>query len=122
MTGGRIIHHAQNHLGSPNTHLIFVGFQVEGTLGRRLINGAPEVKIRGKTVEVRAQIHTLGGFSAHGDQRDLRYWLRGFGHGPKKIFMTHGEEDIALGFASNIKQELQVDTYVPSLGEEIELD
>lgn len=122
MTGGRIVHHAINHLGNSKTHLIFAGFQVEGTLGRMLVDGEPEVRIRGQKVNVKAKVHTLGGFSAHADERDLRYWLRGFGHTPKRVFMVHGEESVSLEFAKNIKQELKIDTYVPNLNEVVELD
>ncbi len=120
-TGGRIVHHIKNHIHKPNTHMIFVGYQVEGTLGRRLVNGEKEITVMGQQIEVNAQIHTLGGFSAHADQRDLRYWLRSFGHTPKKIFITHGDEEIAIGFAGNIQTELNIDTDVPKLNEEFEL-
>ena len=120
-TGGRIVHHIKNHISKPNTHMVFVGYQVEGTLGRKLVDGDKEVRVMGRNIEVNAQIHTLGGFSAHADQRDLRYWLRSFGHTPKKIFVTHGDEEIAIGFASNIQSELNIDTDVPKLNEEFEL-
>lgn len=120
-TGGRIVHHIKNHIHKSNTHMVFVGYQVDGTLGRRLVDGEKEVRVMGQTLEVNAQIHTLGGFSAHADQRDLRYWLRSFGHTPKKIFITHGDEEIAIGFASNIKTELNIETDVPKLNEEFEL-
>ncbi len=120
-TGGRIVHHIKNHISKPTTHMIFVGYQVEGTLGRRLVNGDKEIVVMGQNIEVNAKIHTLGGFSAHGDQRDIRYWLRSFGHTPKKIFITHGDEEIAIGFASNIKAELNIDTDVPKLNEIFEL-
>jgi metallo-beta-lactamase family protein len=120
-TGGRIIHHLKNNLENPKTHVVIVGYQVEGTLGRELVEGKPTVKIFGSEVEVNAQIHTLGAFSAHADQRDLRYWLRSFGHTPKKIFLVHGDKEIVIGFASNIKTELDLDVEVPKLNEEFEL-
>lgn len=120
-TGGRIVHHIKNHIHKSNTHMIFVGYQVEGTLGRRLVNGEKDIKVMGQPVEVNAKIHTLGGFSAHADQRDLRYWLRSFGHTPKKIFITHGDEEISIGFATNIKAELNIETDIPKLNEEFEL-
>jgi metallo-beta-lactamase family protein len=63
----------------------------------------------------------LGGFSAHADERDLRYWLRGFGTSPKRIFFVHAEEETAIGFASNIKSELNIETDIPKLNEEFEL-
>ena len=121
-TGGRIVHHIKNHIGKTNTHMIFVGYQVEGTLGRRLVNGDKDIRIMGQNIEVNAQIHTLGGFSAHADQRDLRYWLRSFGHSPKKVFITHGDKEISIGFASNIQTELHLDVSVPELNEEFELE
>ena len=80
-----------------------------------------EIKVMGKKLNVNANIHTLGGFSAHGDQRDLRYWLRSFGHSPKKIFIVHADEEIAIGFGSNIRSELDIEVDIPKLNEEFEL-
>jgi metallo-beta-lactamase family protein len=120
-TGGRIIHHLKNNLENPKNHVVIVGYQVEGTLGRDLVENSPTVKIFGDEVEVNAKIHTLGGFSAHSDQRDLRYWLRSFGHSPRKVFMVHGDKEIAIGFASNIRTELDLDVEVPKMNEEFEL-
>lgn len=120
-TGGRIVHHIKNNIEKENTHMIFVGYQVEGTLGRQLVDRQSEVRVMGENLQVRAKIHTLGGFSAHGDQRDLRYWLRGFGHSPKKIFVVHADEEIAIGFGTNIKSELGVEVDIPKLNEEFEL-
>jgi len=120
-TGGRIIHHLKNNLENPKTHVVIVGYQVEGTLGRELVESNPTVKIFGKEIEVNAQVHTLGGFSAHADQRDLRYWLRSFGHSPKKVFLTHGDKEITIGFATNVRTELKLDVTVPEMEEEFEL-
>jgi metallo-beta-lactamase family protein len=120
-TGGRIIHHLKNNLENPKTNVVIVGYQVEGTLGRDLVEGKPTVKIFGEEIEVNAQVHTLGGFSAHGDQRDLRYWLRSFGHSPKKVFLVHGDKEIVIGFGTNIRTELDLDVEVPELNEEFEL-
>lgn len=120
-TGGRIIHHLRNNLENPKTNVVIVGYQVEGTLGRKLVEGAETVRMFGEDIEVNAKIHTLGGFSAHGDQRDLRYWLRSFGHFPKTVFMTHGDKEIAIGFATNIRTELRLNVEVPELNEEFEL-
>jgi metallo-beta-lactamase family protein len=120
-TGGRIVHHIKNHISKPNTHMVIVGYQVEGTLGRKIVDREKVVSVMGEKVEVNAKVHTLGGFSAHGDQRDLRYWLRSFGHTPKKIFIVHGDEEIAIGFATNIKSELNVEVDIPKLNEEFEL-
>jgi metallo-beta-lactamase family protein len=121
-TGGRVVNHLMNNLNKRNAHVVFVGYQVKGTLGRRLVDGEPTVRIRGKTYEVQAQIHTLGGFSAHADERDLRFWMRGFGRSPRRIFVCHGEESVAIGFASNLAEELRVDTHVPNMFETVELE
>lgn len=121
-TGGRIVHHLANNIDKKSTHIVFVGYQVKGTLGRRIVDGEPKVRIKGVEMDVRAQVHTLGGFSAHADSRDLRYWLRGFGHSPKSIFIVHGEESISMAFAANVADELQLKTYVPYLNEVVELD
>ena len=120
-TGGRIVHHIKNNIEKENTHMVFVGYQVEGTLGRKIVDREKQVRVMGQNMEVRAKVHTLGGFSAHGDQRDLRYWLRGFGHSPKKIFIVHADEEIGIGFASNIRTELGVEVDIPKLNEEFEL-
>ncbi len=120
-TGGRIVHHIKNNIENENTHMIFVGYQVDGTLGRQLVDRKEEVRVMGQNLQVKAKIHTLGGFSAHGDQRDLRYWLRGFGHSPKKIFIVHADEEIGIGFGTNIKSELGVEVDIPKLNEEFEL-
>jgi len=120
-TGGRIIHHLKNNLENPKTNVVIVGYQVEGTLGRKLVEGASTVRIFGREISVNAQVHTLGSFSAHADQRDLRYWLRSFGHSPKMIFMVHGDKEISIGFASNIKSELNLEVEVPEMFEEFEL-
>lgn len=120
-TGGRIVHHLENNIQNSKNHIVFVGFQVPGTLGRKIVDNEPEVRIKGKMMEVRAKVHTLGGFSAHADQGDLMYWLRSFGHSPRKIFVVHGEEDIATGFASMVSGELSIDTYVPEMNEEVEI-
>ncbi len=120
-TGGRILHHIRNNIASPKTHIVFAGYQVEGTLGRQIVDGATKIRVFGEEFEVNAKVDTLGGFSAHGDQRDLRYWLRSFGHSPRTIFVTHGEEEISYKFASNIQQELKIDTIVPSMGDVVDL-
>lgn len=121
-TGGRIVHHIENNISNAKTSIIFVGFQVPGTLGRKLVDGDPEIYIRGQRHEVRAQVHTLGGFSAHADQADLLYWLRSFGHSPRNIFIVHGEEDVATDFSKLINNDLGLNTYIPSLFESVELE
>ena len=119
MTGGRIVHHLINFGPNPDNHIIFVGYQVRGTLGRKLIEGQRKVKAYGQFVNVRAKIHTLGGFSAHADQFDLLYWLRGFGKSVKKVFLVHGEDDQREMFASKVISELGLAVYMPRLEESV---
>lgn len=121
-TGGRIVHHIENNVQNAKTNIIFVGFQVPGTLGRKLVDGEPEIMIRGRKYEVRARIHTLGGFSAHADREDLMYWLRSFGHSPRKVFIVHGEEDVEKEFSATIEKELNLSTHIPNFKEEVVLE
>lgn len=121
-TGGRILHHLRNNIEDPTTHIIIVGYQVQGTLGRKIVDKEKELKIMGKTYKNNAQLHTLGGFSGHGDQRDLRYWLRGFGQTPRQIFLVHGDEDIVHEFAVNLKEEINSNIYIPEYQESVKLE
>jgi metallo-beta-lactamase family protein len=88
--GGRVRHHLANNLANPHAHVIFVGYQADGTLGRLLVNGLKHVKLFGADVAVRAQIHTVGGLSAHADQQGLLDW---YGASPKHppVVLVHGE-------------------------------
>jgi len=120
--GGRIVSHLKNALPLPENHIVIVGFQVEGTLGRDLVNGKRLVNIYGDDIPVRAKIHTLGGFSAHGDSQDLFYWTRNFGTMPLAVFITHGDAENRLAFSKKLENELQLSTYLPKLEESVELD
>jgi metallo-beta-lactamase family protein len=120
--GGRILYHLENNVADPNNHLVFAGYQVKGTRGRELVDGAESIRLRGKLFQVNLQVHTLGGFSAHGDQADLEYWLRAFGSSPRKVFLVHGDDDIVGFFADYVRKNLKQDVHVPELNEEVELD
>ena len=91
-TGGRILHHLKQRLDDPHTQVVFTGYQGRGTLGRRIIEGNEEIRIHGKPIEPKAKVHTLGGWSAHGDQADLLRWYRGFENRPP-IYLVHGEPE-----------------------------
>ena len=91
-TGGRIVHHLKHNLSRPECDVIFTGFQAGGTLGRAIVDGRDEVRIHGSPVRVAARIHTLGGFSAHGDQADLLRWYAGVGGRPP-VWLVHGETE-----------------------------
>ncbi|HWJ06847.1 MAG TPA: MBL fold metallo-hydrolase [Steroidobacteraceae bacterium] len=95
-TGGRIVHHLKHNLARPECNVIFTGFQAVGTLGRAIVDGRESVRIHGEPVTVAAKVHTLGGFSAHGDQEDLLRWHGGL-HGPRRTYLVHGEHEGAEG-------------------------
>ncbi|MDR4498363.1 MAG: MBL fold metallo-hydrolase [Candidatus Scalindua sp.] len=116
---GRILHHLKHNLWREECSVIFVGYQARGTLGRRIINGAEEVMILGEEIAVKAKIYTIGGFSAHADQKGLLEWLGAFKKKPRRIFVMHGEEETALGFAETIKKQLHIDAYAPFCLEDV---
>jgi metallo-beta-lactamase family protein len=89
-TGGRIVHHLKHNLSRPECDVVFSGFQAQGTLGRALVDGRDTVRIHGTPVEVAARVHTLGGFSAHGDRQDLLRW-HGAIPGRPPVWLVHGE-------------------------------
>jgi metallo-beta-lactamase family protein len=97
-TGGRIRHHLKQNLWRKEASVVFVGFAAQGTPARRIIDGEKSIKIFGEEISVRARIHTIGGFSAHADQKDLLAWHRQTGR-PATTFLVHGEEKIIAKFA-----------------------
>ena len=118
---GRIRHHLKHNLWRPECSVIFVGFQAQGTLGRRIVEGAKRVRIFGEEIAVNARIYTIGGLSAHADRDELLDWLSKFKKKPQRVFVIHGEEETALGFAKTIHEQLNLDAYVPRSLEEIDL-
>ena len=121
ITGGRIGHHIINHASDPNTHIIFVGYQVPGSIGRLILDGRRKIKLYGKTVYINAKVHYLQGFSSHADQLDLMYWLRNFGRGVREIYLVHGENSQREALAQKIYLELQRHPVLPLLGETVYL-
>ena len=121
-TAGRIKHHLQYNLYRPESSVIFVGYQAEGTLGRRLIDGANQVRVYGTDVAVKAKVYTLGGFSAHADRNGLLEWVKKIKNGDLKIFVIHGEEKSALSFAEMLRSELNITPYVPEWHEIVDLN
>jgi len=118
---GRIRHHLKHNLWRSECSVIFVGFQAQGTLGRRIIEGAKKVKIFGEEIAVNARIYTIGGLSAHADRDELLDWLSKFKKKPLRVFVMHGEEETALGFAATIREQLNLDAYAPEMMEEIQI-
>lgn len=118
---GRILHHLRHNLWRPETHVLFVGYQAEGTLGRRLLEGAKAVKIFGEEILVKAQILQIEGFSAHADQNGMLEWLKGFVKKPRTVFLVHGDADVFPVWEQKIRETLNFPTIVPELGQSFEL-
>jgi metallo-beta-lactamase family protein len=116
-TGGRVRHHLKQNLWRHQSSVVFVGFAAQGTLARRIIDGAKSIKIFGESYPVKAQIHTINGFSAHADQAELLSWHKGLGS-PDVTYLVHGEEKSMTSFS-----KLLTDTEVrmPELGAEFSL-
>lgn len=110
---GRIRHHLKHNLWRADSTIVFVGYQAEGSLGRRLLDGVDKVKLFGETIEVNAKIIKLDGISGHADQAGLIRWLKGFENRPEKIFLVHGEPDVFPTFEAKIREELGWDAYSP---------
>lgn len=102
-TGGRIVHHLEHNLARPECDLVFTGFQAEGTLGRAIVDGRDYVRINGAQVKVAARVHTLGGFSAHGDQNDLLRW-HGQLPGQPPVWLVHGEPASSTALRDVLRQ------------------
>lgn len=103
-TGGRILHHFKHRLWDPHNTLIFVGYQVNGTLGRKIVDGADHIYVRGEKIAVRAKIHTINGFSAHGDRDDIIEWIKKFEE-LHTIYLIHGEEEKEDAFKQTLKEK-----------------
>jgi len=119
--GGRILHHLHNNISNPNTHVLIVGFQSFGSLGRRLVEKAESISIFGERKVMRAQIHTLNGFSAHAGQTDLLKWFSYLAPSKPKVVITHGEDGPRKALAACIKKQYKLNSTLPKIGEVIEL-
>ena len=120
-TGGRIMHHEIRYLPDPNSTILFVSFQIAGSLGRRIFDGVKEVKIFRETIPVRAETRAIAGYSAHADQNMLRNWVDKIKRPIKHIFVVQGEEEPALALVQLIKDHLGMEASAPMLGDVVEL-
>ena len=118
--GGRIVHHLKRNLWKEDTHVMIVGFQGHGSLGRRLVEGQTKVTIEGEKVVVRARIHTLSGFSAHCGQKDLLNWLGPAAPSKPFVVLTHGEDGPRKILADEVRKRFGLKTYMPRMGEVLE--
>lgn len=120
-TGGRLLSYFEHYIGNPDTTVIFTGYQAEGTRGRKLLEGAKEIKIYGQYYNVKANILEIEGLSAHGDQNDLVNWLSDLKIKPNKIFLVHGENEPADELRIKITEHYGFRCCVPLMGTEIEI-
>lgn len=119
--GGRILHHLANNIENPKTHVLIVGYQSYGSIGRRLVERAPKISLFGKEKIVRAQVHTLNGFSAHAGQTDLMKWFSYMAPSKPQVVITHGENEQRKTLAGLIKKKYKINSILPKIGDTIEL-
>jgi metallo-beta-lactamase family protein len=121
MTGGRVLSYLERYIEKPETSILIIGYQAEGTRGRKLLEGAKEIKIRGKYYEVKAKIVEIEGLSAHGDQNDLLNWLSLLKNKPQKVFLVHGENQATDELRIKINEKYGFDCKIPLMWQEFEL-
>lgn len=121
ITGGRVLSYLERYIVLPETTVIIIGYQAEGTRGRKLQDGAKEIKIRGKYYEVKANIVEIEGLSAHADQNDLLNWLSELENKPKKVFLVHGENQATDELRIKINEKYGFDCTIPLMGQVFEL-
>jgi metallo-beta-lactamase family protein len=122
ITGGRIKHHLAQNVARPESTILFVGYQARDTLGRQILEGQPEVRVLGRTLPVRARVAKINGFSAHADRKGLGRWLDGFQSPPRRLFVTHGDADVAAKFAERVRRERRWTVELPEYLEVWDLD
>ncbi|WP_113925350.1 MBL fold metallo-hydrolase RNA specificity domain-containing protein [Cognataquiflexum aquatile] len=120
-TGGRILHHLYHRLPNEQDSIIFVGYQAEGTRGRRILDGEETARMYGIDVPVKAKVFYIEGLSAHADQDELIEWAEGFTSRPKKVFLVHGEKEVSEALAFRLKEELDWHPIIPEYMESFEL-
>jgi metallo-beta-lactamase family protein len=121
ITGGRVLSYLERYIGLPETTVIIIGYQAEGTRGRRLLEGEKEIKIYGKIYKVKATILEIESLSAHADQNGLLNWLSDLENKPQKVFLVHGENEAFEEFAVKIGEKYGFDCLIPEMNEEIVL-
>lgn len=119
--GGRIIHHLKHNLPYEQNHVIIVGYQAFGSLGRKLVDGFESVRIHRQEVQARASIHTVGGLSAHGDQDDLARWYECMKNRPP-VYLVHGERKSQTDFKSYLARRSGATVHLPDPGERLDLN
>jgi metallo-beta-lactamase family protein len=120
-TGGRVLHHLAAALPDSRNTVLFVGYQAAGTRGRSLVEGAPEVRMHGRMVPVRAHVAEIDSMSAHADRNEILRWLRTLPHPPGRLVLVHGEAAAQASLKARIASTLGWDAHVPEHLEKIAL-
>lgn len=115
LTGGRMLNYLETQAQNPQNLLLFVGYQAEGTRGRKLLEGEKELKVYGKIVPFRMEVVEIEGLSAHADHDELLHWMGNLESKPEHIFITHGESESALALKKGIKEYYGWDSEIPEL-------
>jgi metallo-beta-lactamase family protein len=118
---GRVLHHIANHAGDHRNCILFVGFQAEHTLGRRIQEGQSPIRVYGELVDRRCEVESIGGYSAHADAEELRAWVRRLGGPIRRAFVVHGETPALKAMADILREEGVREVHVPDLGDSYEL-
>lgn len=119
--GGRILHHERRYLPDPKSTLLIIGYQAEGTFGRRIIDGAKTVSLFGEEIPVRCRVKNIAGYSAHADQTQLLQWLEPRHETVQKVFLVQGEAEASVALATRIRDDLAIEALVPAMGQVYEL-
>ncbi|MBF0170589.1 MAG: MBL fold metallo-hydrolase [Nitrospinae bacterium] len=119
---GRVLHHLRHNLGNPKSHIVIVGYQAEGTKGRKIVEGQKVIKIMGEPIEVKAHIHTVNALSAHADGEETINWASTITPAPRLTMVVHGEPEQAEGLKRKLTERLGFKSTIPTAGEEIFLD
>ncbi len=121
MNGGRILHHLVRYLGEASTTVLIVGYQAQGTLGHALYEGARQVEVLSEHIEVKAQVESVGAYSAHADMHKLLAWIGSSPTPPSQVYCTHGDEGACVALASQIAERYRVHAQAPKFEQIITL-
>ncbi|MDD1735604.1 MAG: hypothetical protein LUO92_04125, partial [Methanothrix sp.] len=119
--GGRVLHHLRRNIGDPKTTVLFVGFQAENTLGRKLLRGDKTARIYGEEYQVRARMEAIDGYSAHADEGELLDFIAAIPNKPQHVFVVHGEPDATAAMAAGLARLGIENVTIPERGERFEV-
>jgi metallo-beta-lactamase family protein len=119
--GGRVLHHLRRNIGDPKTTVLFVGFQAENTLGRKLLRGDKTARIYGEEYQVRARMEAIDGYSAHADEGELLDFIAAIPNKPQHVFVVHGEPDATAAMAAGLAKSGIENVTIPERGERFEV-